>query len=128
MVGHQRDFVAVEHFVAVKASKFLDCHGACDVVAQNQVKLSLYELAGFDRIQSRVRGKYLLRHCHSHKIYNLLKESLIFALFVIPSAFLPLFFRLRLRLFGVFFRVFRFVGADRNPAFTAVRLFLRRLA
>ena len=68
MVGYERDLVAVENLVAVKPCKFLYCHGACDVVAEHKVQLSLDKLAGLDRIESGMRGKNFLRHCHCHSV------------------------------------------------------------
>lgn len=66
VVEYDVDFLVVVHFVESGFVKFADGDGCRDVVAKHAVELDFDELAGFDFVQSGVRGQYFLGHCHWH--------------------------------------------------------------
>ena len=66
VVEHYRHLVFVENLIETRGLKFLYRDRSRNVVAENHIELSAYKLSGFNAVQTRVRGKYLLSHCHAH--------------------------------------------------------------
>ena len=62
MVHHQADLCFVEYGVKARLFKFVDGHGAGDVVAQHHIQLCHDELARYNGIQHGMRRQNHLRH------------------------------------------------------------------
>ncbi len=68
MIRHKRDLIFIKYAVHLHLFHFMDGHGACDIIAQNEIQIGFDELSGLYLIQTGVRRQNFLCHCHSHSV------------------------------------------------------------
>ena len=69
VVHYHRDLVFVEHAVFAELAEFPDSHRRGDIVAEDEVEVREDKLACCDHALAGMSGKYLLRHCHTHRYH-----------------------------------------------------------